>query len=253
MVHDPERPRELELARSLLRAIEPPLGAFDRVERNMAFPVAGRKAQRWWWGAPLGVLALAAVAAAAEGGWVLGALGEGDGEEATTPVDRAMRSPEESARPTPRHETLALQEPAASGAEPPSPALPNGAGTTITRAPQRTEPASPEHGARPRPKSAAATAPDDTDQALSAQVASYEHAEKLARRDTRAGLAAFRKVRERFPEGPLRTEVDLQILRLVNQLGDASEVQREAQEFTERHPDSPRAPEISEVISGGRQ
>lgn len=68
----------------------------------------------------------------------------------------------------------------------------------------------------------------------------YRDALALRAESPTRALRAFRRLRTRFPDAPLRHEIDLHVLELCQRLSREEELVVEARAFLNRHPDSPR-------------
>jgi hypothetical protein len=79
-------------------------------------------------------------------------------------------------------------------------------------------------------------------------VAEFKAAKVLAKDNPEQGLIAFRKLQKRWPNSPLRPEIDLQIVSLLNRIGKHDESKHEAEAFVQDHPENPRAKELAKEL-----
>jgi hypothetical protein len=96
----------------------------------------------------------------------------------------------------------------------------------------------------PAPSRLLAEAPASGPSELARELADYRAAVALATQDGAAALVALRRHRAEWPDGVLRHEVDLHVIRLLTRLGQRAELKREAAAFLARFPRSPRADEV---------
>lgn len=246
MNDEAKRSAELEQARVLLRAIEPPEGAKQRVEQALLLQNAKDRTRAGWrWG--LGLAFLAATSAAAVGDYipVQSILQVVQGSNAPTLESAQVKPPKHSQsgglQPLPEkisESNLDVREPTAPVVEPVLPAAP--------QAPSVTRRASHPHATKV-PVASSPLRPSE----LARLVTEFEQAKAVAKDDPTRGLAAFRSLQHRWPHSPLSPEVDLQIVSLLNRLGKHDESQRESAAFVHEHPESPRAKELEHALQAG--
>lgn len=66
-------------------------------------------------------------------------------------------------------------------------------------------------------------------------------------------LRAFRRLRQRFPDAPLRHEIDVHVVDLCRRLARRDELVAEAETFLRRYPESPRRNEVSQLLARSRR
>jgi TolA-binding protein len=218
-----DRPSGLE---SLRRVVSPP-GMKRRVLRRIERRIGPRR-RRARWRLALIFIPATAVAAGAVHRLVAPrahdqpgephALEKPQGERAA--LSRARRSP---LPPLPVVTVPAAQDPVIER-EPP-------------RRPART---------RRRPAPPAPREPDSDD--LSLQVAAYEQALALQQRAPRQALLRLRRMRQRWPRGPLAHEAALRIVETLLRIGEQEEARQAARRFLTDFPGSPRAPELRALV-----
>lgn len=266
-----DRSPELEQARQLLRAINPPAGMKQRVERSLLMKQTTSSRRNWRWGLGLAFLAATSTAAATDllpvrrvietfllehqestavEGLTPAKLTTGAGavasvvhsaepqREVPAPPATIQAGPKESLRLADRASTprpARVNHRAEAG-----PLNPTGAEDSLGERDTRGE-----HSAPSEPRSDAPASPGkDPSSELAAMVAEYERAKSLTERDPKQALSVFRNLQRKWPNGPLRTEVDLQLVALLNRLGKRDEAQKQVGEFLQEHPDSARAKEL---------
>jgi len=243
-----ERSSELELTRSLLRDIEPPSGAKQRVEQALLLQTQrGRARTSWRWGFALAFLAATSAAAVSDWIPVRRLFQLTPTLDSTTPaqVSEPARRHAKVAAPTPTPPSDVTSSLAASDIDP----------STLGKSEAAEAPATAGRRIVASKHRQTATAIDQepvdsapTPSELSLMVAEFEQAKALAARDPQAGLAAFRRLQQRWPQSPLRPEVDLQVVSLLNRMGKHHESEAEADSFLHKHPDSPRAKELRKAL-----
>lgn len=246
MNDEAKRSAELEQARLLLRAIEPPEGAKQRVEQALLLQNARDRTRAGWrWG--LGLAFLAATSAAAVGDYIpvrsILQVVQGGGNIPTleSPGLKPPTHRQSGLQPLPEkppESSLDVVEPTAPTAEPVSPTTP--------QAVDATRRVSHPHATK-RPVASEALPPSE----LARLVTEFEQAKVFAKDDPARGLTAFRSLQQRWPHSPLSPEIDLQVVSLLNRLGKHNESQRESAAFVHEHPDSPRAKELEHALQAG--
>lgn len=224
---DERRPPGLEMLSRSLRQVAPPQGmkrrVLDRIERRSIRP---RRRARW----RLALIFIPATAVAA------GAVHR----VAERPMNDGAREQASIPRRTVRQPSRARRLP------PPPPPLQLPAMKPLTPKEATGQPEAPRRTARPRPdrKRAPALPPDE----LALQVAAYERALTLQERAPRQALLRFRRMRRRWPHGPLAHEVMLRIIETRLRTADHQEARQEARRFLAQFPNSPRAAEIRALV-----
>ncbi len=84
---------------------------------------------------------------------------------------------------------------------------------------------------------------------LTAQVEAYQKAMALQSSDLEGALAAWIKMRKRWPKGVLRHENDLHIIATLLQMGRIALAQKEARSFIAHYPKSPKRSEVQGVLT----
>jgi type IV secretory pathway VirB10-like protein len=69
--------------------------------------------------------------------------------------------------------------------------------------------------------------------------------------DPRGALATLDKLRARSPKGMLTQERDVLAIQILSSLGDATAAKQKAKEFLDAYPESPHAPQLRRLASGG--
>lgn len=245
MSDDLERSPELQQARAVLRAIEPPEGLQQRVEGRLLAQAQRARGVRtgWRWGAGLALLAASSAAAVSD--WnpvrqLFATQAQATAHGTSEKVAPAPRTAPITSKPA--VDLLADEEPTQEEPVQEEPVQPE----LAAHAPRAV--ANKQHDNAPEQPSTTTTQRTPEPSELSRMVAQYQQAKQLAQRDPAAGLAAFRALQQRWPSGPLRTEVDLQVVALLNRMGRHDESKREAEDFLRAHPDSARAGELKGTL-----
>lgn len=238
---------ELRRARAVLRAIEPPEGLQQRVEGRLLAQTQRARGVRtgWRWGAGLALLAASSAAAVSDWSPVRQLFAP----QAQATAHGTSEKVAPSRRPAPIASKSAVEPDLLAGEEPTQegPVQEEAAQPELAAPASRTV-VSKQHGSAPEQPSPTTTQRTPEPSELSRMVAQYQEAKQLAQRDPAAGLAAFRALQQRWPSGPLRTEVDLQVVALLNRMGRHDESKQEAEDFLRAHPDSARAGELKGTL-----
>jgi hypothetical protein len=239
MIDEGNRSVELEQARALLRAIEPPEGAKQRVEQALLLQnTRDRVRTGWRWG--IGIAFLAATSAAAVGDYipVQHILQVVQGGETPTRVNPKPKTS------TPVHN--GVQHVSEQPTEPKAPEL-----AIPTAEPTATSHATAAAASRPHATKAPMVAKPLPPSELARLVTEFEQAKALSQDNPAGGLAAFRHLQQRWPHSPLSPEIDLQVVSLLNRLGKHDESERESAAFVRHHPENPRAKELQHALQAG--
>jgi outer membrane protein assembly factor BamD (BamD/ComL family) len=79
-------------------------------------------------------------------------------------------------------------------------------------------------------------------------VAQYQRAKSLEQQNPEQALKEFRAMQQRWPQGPLHQEADLQIVSLLSRLGREGESKEQANTFLKEHPESSHAGELQQLL-----
>jgi outer membrane protein assembly factor BamD (BamD/ComL family) len=79
-------------------------------------------------------------------------------------------------------------------------------------------------------------------------VAQYQRAKLMAAQNPEQALKEFRAMQQRWPQGSLHQEADLQIVSLLSRLGREGESKQRANVFLKQHPESPHAGELQQLL-----
>ena len=229
-------PREVVVAREVLRKVSVPLGARERVLRAVLHPPRRQARPQLTLGGALVLLLVASSAAAfglAAASW-LGLLRPAGNGHAVTGSLEPKRSP----APAGRRAEAMIREPVT--APVPSTNEPVAASPRIE--PERSVVA---HAAG-HPLPTASTANGASSLAL--QVAAYKDASALVARrpaDAVTKLDAFRRT---FPSSPLLPEAQVRLIQALGALGRTEDARREARDFLVRYPASTRRAELEALV-----
>ncbi|MEN9581831.1 MAG: hypothetical protein RJA70_4840 [Pseudomonadota bacterium] len=254
MTHNLQRSPELEQARALLRTIEPPAGAKARVAQALLMQQSTSGRRSWRWALGLALLAATSTAAAAEilpmRSWIQSLLPRHQNVSPATDATLTLAKAPPPATPRPVDPTERAEAPAVDTAPPPAPqqvANRNPAPPHPIRPITQSAPVGLEQ-VEPQPPAEPAEAPIE----LAVMVAEYQRARALAEHNPEGGISEFRKLQQKWPNGPLRAEIDLQLVALLNRLGKRDESRKQVGEFLQEHPDSSRARELGGALEEHR-